>query len=137
MKTHVSLLLLAAALASGCSSSSRTERSAALGAATGAVIGGVIGHQSGEAGAGAAIGAAVGGTAGGIYGNRQDRALGSNSAFEEEDYFMSLMRPDEVDILRSRARASGRSDYRLTDFLTEEERQNLRRRDSARSEIGR
>jgi hypothetical protein len=47
------------------------------------------------------------------------------------------MTPDEVEILRARARASGRSSYELTDFLTSEERENLRRREARRREIGR
>lgn len=138
MKTTfmTTVAILAVGMTAGCSSSSRTERSAALGAATGAVIGGVIGHQSGETGTGAAIGAAVGGVAGGAYGRRQDRALDSSGYSSDDDYYMSLMRPDEVDILRARARASGRSNYDLTDFLTLEEKDNLRRRDTSRRGIG-
>ena len=130
----ITLAAITLGLGAGCSSSSRTQRSAALGAATGAVVGGVIGHQSGEAGAGAAIGAAVGGAAGGMYGRNQERALGSDTS---ENYYLSLMTADEMDILRARARASGRSNYELADLLTEEEKSNLRRREASQSEIGR
>ena len=62
--------------------------------------------------------------------------MDSGGYSSSENYYMSLMRPDEVDILRARARASGRSNYELTDFLTEEEKANLRRRDASRQEIG-
>ena len=135
MKTILCASALAVTLCfgAGCSSSSRTERSAAVGAATGAVIGGVIGNQSGNPRTGAAIGAAVGGVAGGAYGSREDRAVSSNSS---SDYYMSLMTQDELDILRARARASGSSQYALTDYLTEQEKANLRRRDAAHREIG-
>lgn len=133
----VSSAAVSLVLAAGCSSASRTERSAAVGAATGAIVGGVIGNQSGNPRTGAAIGAAVGGVAGGAYGHNQERRMSSGSSVSDEDYYMSLMTPDEVDVLRARARASGRSDYRLTDFLTAEERDNLRRRDASRREIGR
>ncbi|PTY05954.1 hypothetical protein DB347_15615 [Opitutaceae bacterium EW11] len=124
-------------LAAGCSSASRTERSAAVGAATGAIVGGVIGNQSGNPRTGAAIGAAVGGVAGGAYGHSQEQRSVSGGSSSSDDYYLSLMTPDEVDVLRARARASGRSDYRLTDFLTDQERENLRRRDASRREIGR
>jgi hypothetical protein len=137
MKTIPSLsaAVFSLSLLAGCHSASRTEKSAAIGAATGAVIGGVIGNQSGDPRTGAAIGAAAGAVAGGAYGHSQDRrALSAN---DTDDYYMSLMTPDEIDILRSRARASGRTSYQLTDFLTADERANLRRRDRERTEIGR
>ncbi|HEU5080249.1 MAG TPA: YMGG-like glycine zipper-containing protein [Opitutaceae bacterium] len=132
----LSATVLSLSLLAGCHSASRTEKSAAVGAATGAVIGGVIGNQSGNPRTGAAIGAAAGAVAGGAYGNSQERRRGL-SANDTDDYYMSLMTPDEIDILRARARASGRTSYQLTDFLTADERANLRRRDSERNEIGR
>jgi len=136
MKTILcaSALAVSLCLATGCSSSRRTERSAAVGAATGAVIGGVIGNQSGNPRTGAAIGAAVGGVAGGAYGNSQDRRISAN---DSSDYYLSLMTPDEVEVLRARARSSGSSQYDLTDYLTAQEKANLRRRDAAHREIGR
>jgi hypothetical protein len=134
------------ALTVGCSSSPgpNTTRDAGIGAATGAVLGGVIGHQSGETANGAAVGAAVGGIAGGAYGANRDReedrrAVGGTAAdlpatgqstpygFSSSDY-MKLMTQDEINILQARARSSGRTNYELTDFLTEEEKANLRRR---------
>lgn len=129
-----------------CSCSSdpgpNTTRGAAVGAATGAIIGGVIGHQSGETAAGAAIGAAAGGVAGGAYGHRQDQANGTTTTttttsryYSAEDY-QALLTPDEVAILQQRARASGRVNYQLTDFLTEEEKANLRARAERNRTIG-
>jgi uncharacterized membrane protein YebE (DUF533 family) len=138
MKTILLLTVATTSLvfASGCSSSSRTQRSAAVGAATGAIVGGVIGNQSGNSRTGAAIGAAVGGIAGGAYGHNQEtRTVGASTS--TSDYYLSLMTPDEVETLRARARASGRSNYDLVDFLTEEEKSNLRRRDATQREIGR
>lgn len=123
----------------GCSTpSSGTTRGAAAGAAAGAVIGAVIGHQSGETGEGAALGAAVGGAAGGIYGHNKDQrqiaSSGSSRITSDADY-MRLMTADEIATLKSRARASGQRNYELTDFLTAQEKANLRRR--AGEEIGR
>jgi uncharacterized membrane protein len=136
MKTTILITAsaLVLSLSAGCHGRSKTQHDAAVGAATGAVIGAVIGNQSGNPRTGAAIGAAVGGVAGGAYGNRQDRTLASSDS--SSDYYLSLMTPDEVDILRARARASGRSAYELTDFLTPDERANLRRRDPSHHEIG-
>ena len=119
----------------GCSSSPgpQTTRGAAVGATAGAIIGGVIGHQSGETAAGAAIGAAAGGVAGGAYGNSQDRAANSRAAtpptrtYSPADY-QALLTPEEVAILQQRAKASGQLNYQLTDFLTEQEKANLRAR---------
>lgn len=138
MKTILctSVVVLSLCMGAGCSSSRKTERAAAVGAATGAVIGGVIGNQSGNPRTGAAIGAAVGGVAGGAYGSQQERQLSSNSA-DSSDYYISLMTPDEIETLRARARSSGSSQYQLTDFLTSQEKANLRRRDAAHREIGR
>lgn len=131
-----SALAVSLFLGAGCSSHPKRDRGAAVGAATGAVIGGVVGNQSGNPRTGAAVGAAVGGVAGGAYGSQRDRQLSSNSA-DSSDYYMSLMTPDEIDTLRARARSSGTSQYELTDFLTSQEKVNLRRRDAAHREIGR
>jgi hypothetical protein len=139
MKTILTPLLLAGALVSaGCSSTGpNTQRGAAAGAATGAIIGGIIGHQSGETGAGAAIGAAAGGLAGGAMGRNQDRVVSSNSGsydtrdsygYTDTDY-LAMLTPAEVDTLR--ARAQGRSGD-LSDFLTDQERSNLRARNATR-----
>lgn len=125
----------------GCSSEPgpNTKRGAATGAVIGGVIGGVIGHQSGETAAGAAIGAAAGGAAGGAYGHRQDQAAGTTTTtstyYSAADY-QALLTPDEVAILQQRARASGRVNYQLTDFLTEEEKANLRARAERNRTIG-
>jgi uncharacterized protein YcfJ len=113
----------------GCSSDRPyTQRDAAVGAATGAVIGGVIGHQSGETGAGAAIGAAAGAAVGAAAGDRADSSENRRVNYTSDRY-MALMTPDEIATLRARARNSNRSDVRLTDYLTDEEKANLRRRD--------
>jgi uncharacterized protein YcfJ len=144
MKTII-LISAAACVAATCGCSSNpgpnTTRGAAVGAATGAIIGGVIGHQSGETAAGAAIGAAAGGVAGGAYGHRQDRASGTTTTttttrdYSAADY-QALLTPDEVAILQERARASGRVNYQLTDFLTEQEKANLRARADRNRTIG-
>lgn len=137
MKTTlcISILTLSLVWGGGCSSRRKTERAAAVGAATGAVVGGVIGNQSGNPRTGAVIGAAVGGIAGGAYGSQQDRPAASN---DSSAYYMALMTPEEIETLRARARSSGNTEYPLTDYLTAQERANLRRRDSAhRGEIGR
>lgn len=134
--------ILAASLA-GCESArdTRTSRDVAIGATAGAVIGGVIGHNSGdEAGAGAAIGAVVGGVAGAAHANARERERQRDDRPRTADYYRSLLTDHEVDILRDRARASGRRNYELTDFLTGDEKDNLRRRDAERrgeAEIGR
>ena len=126
-----STAILAAAL-TGCQSTTENQRrSAGIGAATGAVIGGVIGHQSGNALEGAAIGAAAGGAAGGVYGTRQDRQEGAADigrdtyGFTSTDY-LSVMTPAELDILRSRT--TSRDTETLANYLTAEEKSNLRRR---------
>lgn len=139
MKTilYASALAVALSLGTGCSSRSKTERSAAVGAATGAVIGGIIGNQSGNPRTGAAIGALAGGAAGAAYGHNQDRPTSSSSSMSDSDYYMSLMTSEEIDILRSRARAAGNPGYPLTEYLTEQEKANLRHRDATRREIGR
>jgi uncharacterized protein YcfJ len=132
-------LLGAIGLLVGCESTGpETQRGAAIGAATGAVIGGVIGHQSGETAAGAAIGAAAGGVAGGAYGKHKDdtNSRGSRDyyGYTPQDYY-NMMTSDEREILRRRA--EGRSYNDITDFLTEEERANLRARNERRQQIGR
>lgn len=127
----LSSAILAAAL-TGCQSTTENQRrGAGVGAATGAVLGGIIGHQSGNALEGAAIGAAAGGAAGGVYGTRQDRQETSASVardtygFTSTDY-LSVMTPAEMDILRSRT--TSRDTEALANYLTSEEKANLRRR---------
>lgn len=154
MKTTLpaSRLLLLAVIAAGlagCQSQSardsRMARDTAVGASAGAVIGGIIGHNSGdEAGTGAAIGAVVGGAAGAAHANSRDRQRDDRRRDDDrprdDDYYRSMLQDHEVDILRARARASGRRNYDLTDFLTSEEKANLRRRDArlrGDEEIGR
>lgn len=125
------ILLLGAGFV-GCenASRSRTTRDAALGATAGAVIGGVIGHNSGdEAAEGAAIGAAVGAVAGAAHGRSKERDRDVRR--DDDEYYRSLLTAEEVDILRERARTSDRQNYELTDFLTSQEKSNLRRRDEA------
>lgn len=137
MKTITALLTLGCAFAVGCSSTGpNTQRGAAGGAAAGAIIGGIIGHQSGETAAGAAIGAAAGGLAGGAMGRQQDRVAGSTGTYESRDSYgytdndyLALLTPSEVDTLR--ARAQGRSGD-LADYLTDQERANLRARNASR-----
>lgn len=148
MKTYLhpirllSLALIAAGLA-GCQSAndSRIARDASIGAAAGAVIGGVIGHNSGdEAGTGAAIGAVVGGAAGAAHANARNQERQRDDRPRSDDHYRSLLTNHELDILRARARASNRRNYELTDFLTSEEKENLRRRDAqmrGEEEIGR
>lgn len=138
MKNITPLLLSGCVIfAAGCSSTGpNTQRGAAAGAATGAIIGGIIGHQSGETTAGAAIGAAAGGLAGGAMGRQQDRVARSSGSYETRDAYgysdsdyLALLTPTEVDTLRSRAQ--GRSGD-LADFLTDQERSNLRARAASR-----
>lgn len=136
-KYHILAGLALVLTAAGCENASRTERDAARGAAAGAVIGGIIGHQSDDTAEGAAIGAVVGGAAGALHGQakeRRERRL-ADDRYTDADY-RDLLTDDEVDILRARARASGVDDYELTDFLTAREKENLRRRDRTRREIG-
>lgn len=143
MKTLISLLALGSVFMLGCSSSQvdeyntpTTRRGAATGAVAGAVIGGLIGHQSGETAAGAAIGAAVGGAAGGAYGHKQDqqqgRVYGADYGTSKDQYgytggdYISLLTASEMNILRNRAQ--GASTVVLADYLTEQEKANLRAR---------
>jgi len=122
----------------GCQTRSQTARGAGMGAATGAVIGGIIGHQSGETAAGAAIGAAVGGVAGGAYGRNRD-AQNQNDLpgiSSENDEYLPWLTPEELEILRTRAAASGRTNPPLGDFLTAVEKENLRARAARSREIG-
>jgi hypothetical protein len=123
-------LLGAAVLWTGCETTPQERRSAGVGAATGAIAGGVIGGDV----RGAAIGAAIGGAAGGLYerGRRSDGGVAAERdavvMSEGEIDYLALMTEEEIDILRRRAQASGRTNFQLTDFLTEEERANLRAR---------
>jgi uncharacterized protein YcfJ len=149
MKTsHVLPLAAAALLAlSACATAERsiednpnTARKAGIGAAAGAVIGGIIGHQSGNTAEGAAVGAAVGGVAGGAVGAQEDRRYRSGDTprdrygFTNGDY-LSLMTQEEMRILQNRAPSYGGTD--LANYLTEEERSNLRRRAGNRAPLGR
>lgn len=131
-----SVVAALALFASACQSSSNTTRGAGVGAATGAVIGGIIGHQSGEAGAGAAVGAAVGGVAGGAYGRHQDNEANRPGYSWDNDKYLAQLTPDELNTLKARADASGRSNPPLGDFLTAVEKENLRARASRTREIG-
>jgi len=137
MKTITSILTLGCVFLAGCSSTGpNTQRGAAAGAATGAIIGGIIGHQSGETGTGAAIGAAAGALGGAALGRQQDRVASSSGAYDVRDSYgytdadyMSLLTTAEYETLR--ARASGR-ESNLADYLTDQERANLRYRNEQR-----
>ena len=135
------LALVLIALFPACSSTGpNTQRGAAGGAVAGAVIGGIIGHQSGETGAGAALGAAAGGLAGGAYGNRKDNASGARIVGQDSygytaDDYLNLLTANERDTLRSRAPSS--SGAQLADYLTSQEKANLRARANSQREIGR
>jgi len=120
----------------GCQTRPQTARGAGVGAATGAVIGGIIGHQSGETAAGAAIGAAVGGAAGGAYGHNRDAQAERLGYSSENDEYLAWVTPEEREILRTRAAASGRTNPPLGDFLTAVEKENLRARAARTREIG-
>ena len=151
MKTFITLLAVGSlGLFSGCASSSdrdyndynteNTRRGAGAGAIAGAVIGGLIGHQSGETAAGAAIGAAAGGIAGGAYGKHKDdvngRVTGADYGTSRDSYgytgndYITLLTASEMNILRSRAQ--GASTVVLADYLTEQEKANLRARAQGR-----
>jgi phage tail tape-measure protein len=120
----------------GCENSTHTQRDAVTGAAAGAVIGGIIGNNSGDTATGAAIGAAAGGALGAAHGSSKDTREQRDTDYSESDYH-DLLTNDEVEVLEARARASGDSDSRLTDYLTAEEKENLRRRDRLQDrEIG-
>lgn len=146
MKTVAHLLILGAALGMcGCSSDPYVQRGTAAGAVGGAVLGGIIGHQSGEAAEGAMLGAAAGGLVGNVIASEQQRtgdrppvthADTTSRTFTSGDY-IAMMTPEEIKILQQRAEASGRRHYELTDFLTDQEKANLRQRWARQSEIGR
>ncbi|WP_438482919.1 glycine zipper domain-containing protein [Oleiharenicola lentus] len=126
-------------LAACSSQNQNTTRGAGVGAGVGAVIGGIIGHQSGEAGAGAALGAAAGGLAGGAYGKSKDNQAYNNlprdtHGYNSDDYYR-MLNSDEKKMLEKRA--AGRTDMPLTMYLTEVEKENLRRRSTGQNEIGR
>lgn len=130
--------LTAAFLFTGCDTSPNMARGTGIGAATGALIGGIIGHQSGETGAGAAIGAALGGVTGAAIGSQKDNEeLKRSNIDSDSGFYRSLLTPDEVSTLRARAAQAGRPNAEVTEFLTAEEKSNLRRRASAKTEIGR
>ncbi|HYC71720.1 MAG TPA: glycine zipper domain-containing protein [Opitutaceae bacterium] len=148
MKTSHALPLAAAVVLalSACATAERTiednpnaARKAGIGAAAGAVIGGIIGHQSGNTTEGAAVGAAVGGIAGGAVGAREDRQYRTGDTprdrygFTSGDY-LTLMTDQEMRILQSRAPNTSGVD--LANYLTDEERANLRRRAGNRAPIG-
>lgn len=137
MKTITSIIALGCVLLAGCESTGpNTQRGAGMGAAAGAVIGGIIGHQSGETTNGALLGAAAGGLAGGAMGRQQDRVAGSTSSYDARDSYgytdndyLSLLTQSEADTLRARSNGRGGN---LADYLTAEERANLRARASSR-----
>lgn len=133
----------------GCSAPGTQERRGTeIGAVTGAIIGGIIGHQSGETAAGAAIGAAVGGTAGAATGAAKDRQQDQRYergavhaqprvdafGYTTDDY-IALMTADEMEILQ--ARADARPEVKMGVLLTDQEKENLRRRAVENQEIGR
>lgn len=141
------LAALLTLLLGACATAERTiennpnaARKAGIGAAAGAVIGGIIGHQSGNAAEGAAVGAAVGGVAGGVAGSQEDRRYRSGDTprdrygFSNGDY-LALMTNEEMNILQSRAPSYSGTD--LANYLTDEERANLRRRAGNRAPLGR
>lgn len=64
---------MVAAVLSGCSSFTKTEKGAAIGTAGGGVLGAVIGHAAGNTAIGTLVGAAVGGTAGAVIGHKMDK----------------------------------------------------------------
>lgn len=66
------VIVLAAALAVGSISCTRTQKGAVFGSGSGAVLGGIIGKQTGNTAAGAIIGAAVGGAVGAQIGHYMD-----------------------------------------------------------------
>jgi outer membrane protein OmpA-like peptidoglycan-associated protein len=66
-------VIAVAALLSGCSSLSQTQRGAVVGAAAGGAVGAAVGSATGSTARGAIIGAAVGGTAGAVIGAQMDR----------------------------------------------------------------
>lgn len=70
--SYISVIVIVAALAIGCSASNRLK-GGLFGAGAGGTVGAVIGNQYGSSAKGAIIGAAVGGTAGAIIGNYMDR----------------------------------------------------------------
>jgi len=70
--SYISVIVIVAALAVGCSASNRLK-GGLFGAGAGGTVGAVIGNQYGSSAKGAIIGAAVGGTAGAIIGNYMDR----------------------------------------------------------------
>lgn len=93
------------------------------------------------------MGAAVGGLAGHAIGSEQQQQRAEDRPgvtyadthsrnFTSGDY-IAVMTPDEIKILQQRAEASGRRHYELTDFLTDQEKLNLRQRAARESEIGR
>ena len=55
--------------ASGCATTTPTQKGALAGSAVGAGLGAIIGHQSGDTGKGALIGAAAGGLGGALIGD--------------------------------------------------------------------
>ena len=75
-------------LASACTSSGHTERSALGGAALGALGGAAIGEISGDVGVGtgAAVGAAVGGTVGAVKGCRDEGGCGKDTPNRRQYY---------------------------------------------------
>ena len=138
----ITLVLLPGAIAlatlAGCASGENTQRGAVGGAAAGAIIGGIIGHQSGETGAGAALGAAAGGVAGGAYGKSKDNSVASSQGRDSYGYtsgdYLSLLTISEREQLERRVSGSNGS---LADFLSSEEKSNLRKRAKNQNVIGR
>jgi outer membrane protein OmpA-like peptidoglycan-associated protein len=66
-------VLTVAALFSGCSALTQTQRGAVIGAGAGGAVGAAVGSATGSTARGAIIGAAVGGVAGAVIGAQMDR----------------------------------------------------------------
>jgi outer membrane protein OmpA-like peptidoglycan-associated protein len=66
------LLVLTAALATGCAGMSRTAKGGLIGAGAGGVMGAAIGSAAGNTAVGAILGAAVGGATGALIGKHMD-----------------------------------------------------------------
>lgn len=86
------------------------------------------------------MGAAAGGLAGGAYGNKKDsnessRGIGQDSyGYTAADY-LALLEPEEKNTLQSRA--PNQYGTELANYLTAQEKSNLRARAASRQEIGR
>jgi len=76
--TFCLLLALSAMLNTGCFSTSKTQRGAAIGGGMGATVGALIGKTAGNTALGTIIGGAIGGTAGAFIGHKMDQVSNLN-----------------------------------------------------------